>query len=148
MNAEVFAQHICRGRLLPKCCTLKANEIATILAFFCCGGREKNTVVFNSFLHFTSSCDSLKWLTQPWTFPSSVQLTTTVIFPLVALHETALGQGAIVRIPERHDWDYSFVLYYPIIPFQRIKLAHQYSHLQLLTLQWYSLVCPYNKRMK
>lgn len=71
--------------------------------FLLLGGREKNTVVFNLFLHFPSSCDSLKWLTQARTFPSSVQLTTTVIFSLVALHETALEQGAIVRIPERHD---------------------------------------------
>lgn len=60
---------------------------------------------------------------------------TGVIFSLVALQETALEQGAIVRIPERHDQDYSFVLYYPIIPFQRIKLAHQHSFLELLTLQ-------------
>lgn len=67
------------------------------------GEGEKNTVVFNLFLHFPSSCDSLKWLTQPWTLPSSVQLSTTGIFTSVALQETALEEDVIVRLPEIHD---------------------------------------------
>lgn len=63
MNAKVFAQHILQGTFITKRYALKANEIATILTSFCRGKGRKKTVVFNLLLHFSSSCDSLKWLT-------------------------------------------------------------------------------------